>query len=262
MIICHTLSEIPSLPQPIGLSIGSFDGVHLGHRALFEFLRQKVSSQGTVAALTFANHPSQLFNSHAPTLQLCTLEHKLKLFKELGIDLVILIEFNAEFANKPFDVFLKELKERLSFAFVALGEDGCFGKDRQGKPEAVKLLAPLLDFEVEYLNKILWKDEPISSGRIRKALQEGNLAKVSALLGRSYSVFSPLSKKNGHYEVTASNLCLPPDGIYPMTVQGIVPTLQGQAEVYNGTKTIRLDFSIKTPSLSENPIEILLYRAS
>ncbi len=257
MIICHTLSKIPSLPKPIGLSIGSFDGVHLGHQALFRFLRQKVSSQGTVAALTFANHPSQLFNGHTPTLQLCTLEHKLKLFKELGIDLVILIEFNAEFAKQPFDAFLKELKQGIPFSFLALGEDACFGKDRQGKPDAVKALAPLLDFEVKYLNKMLWKDQPISSGRIRKALQEGNLAEVSALLGRSYSVFSSLSNKNGRYEVTASNLCLPPDGIYPMKVEGIVPTLQGQAAIYNGTKTIQLDFSVKTPFLSESPVEIL-----
>ncbi|MBS0652834.1 MAG: FAD synthetase family protein [Verrucomicrobia bacterium] len=257
MIICRNLSEIPSLPKPIGLSIGSFDGVHLGHQALFQFLRQKVSSDGTVAALTFANHPSQLFNGHAPTLQLCTLEHKLKLFKELGIDLVILIEFNAEFAKKPFDEFLKELKQRLPFSFLALGEDARFGKDRQGKPEAVKALAPFLNFEVEYLTKTLWKDQPISSGRIRKALQEGNLAEVSALLGRAYSVFSPLSNKEGRYEVAASNLCLPPDGIYPIQIRGIELPLQSQAAVYNGTKTIRLDISINVPSISENPIEIL-----
>ncbi len=259
MIICHSLSKISSLPQPIGLSIGSFDGVHLGHQALFQFLRHKVSSQGTVAAMTFANHPSQLFHGHAPTLQLCTLEHKLKLFKELKIDLAILIAFDADFANQPFDAFLKELKQHLPFSFLALGDDGCFGKDRQGKPDAVRALAPLLNFEVSYLNKMLWKDQPISSGRIRKALQEGKLAEASALLGRSYSVFSPICNKDGCYEVTASNLCLPPDGIYPMKIKEVKPILHGQAIICNRTKTIRLDFSIKTPSISKNPMEILFF---
>lgn len=259
MIICRSLNEIPSLPQPIGLSIGSFDGVHLGHQALFQFLRNKVTDQGTVAALTFANHPSQVFNGHAPTLQLCTLEHKLKLFKELCIDLVILIEFNAKFAQQPFDLFLKELRQHLPFSYLALGEDARFGKDRQGTSDAVKTLAPLLDFEVKYLDKTLWKDLPISSGRIRKALQEGNLDEVASLLGRNYSVFSSLNKRQGHYEIAASNLCLPPDGIYPMKVQEPAKGIDGHAEVCNETKTIRLDFLPNGHLLSQDPVEVLLF---
>ena len=257
MIICQSYQAIPSLPEPmpepIGLSIGTFDGVHLGHQALFQLLRQKVSPKGSVAALTFTQHPSQFFNVHAPTRLLCTLEHKLELLKALGVNLVILIEFNAAFAQQPFDQFLKEIKQHLPFSYLALGQNACFGKDRQGKPEAVKALEPHLHFEVNYLDKMVWDDQPISSGRIRNALQQGKLTEVASLLGRPYSVLAPLVVASGSLTMDTTDLCLPPDGTYSIRMGA----LQGEAVVSGKMNAIRLNFSTDPQLPSGSRVEII-----
>lgn len=254
MIICQSYDEIPSLATPIGLSIGTFDGVHPGHQVLFHFLRQKVSETGSVAALTFTNHPSQFFNHSAPTPLLCSLKHKLSLLQQLGVDLVVLTEFNADFAEQPFQEFLKKLKHSLPFSYLALGEDASFGKNREGNPESVKKIAPELNFEINYLPKILLEDQPISSGRIRSALEQGNLSEASKLLGRPYSLLLTAVSASDPLILDATHLCLPPDGVYPVRVQGTEPPFEGLATISNQSKTISLpcaDLALTEGSLIE-----------
>ena len=256
MIVARHFGEIPHLREPIGISMGTFDGVHLGHQALFNRLRQQVGSTGSIAALTFSNHPSELFKPHTPTPFLCTVEHKLKLFEAMGIDLVILIAFNSAFSKKPFDSFLQELKDALPFTFLTLGEGASFGKERRGNPDAVKALAPNLDIKVEYLPKTLKEGQPISSGRIRQAIQKGDLSEASALLGRPYSILSSYSKKGASYETSLPHLCLPPDGRYRVEVLSPSSSF-GEAEISNATKTIRLNLTELKGSIAEKSVEIL-----
>lgn len=249
MIISKSLEQIPSLKPPIGLTIGTFDGVHLGHQSLFCSLREKVSSQGTVAALTFSNHPSELFNGHAPTLQLCTLEHKLKLLQAFGVDFVLLLPFDQQLAKKPFDLFLQDLKSHIGFSYLVLGEEASFGKNREGKPEAVKALASRLQFQVEYIAKTQMDKAPVSSGRIRKALQMGNFDAVEALLGRPYSILIDLEQcplRNG--SIPLSNLCLPPPGEYRIQVKTTQTTIACSAILNSNQLSFQYNCS--------NPIEL------
>ena len=123
MHIVKNIESIPEMEQPCGLTLGSFDGMHLGHQSLIDDLKNHVDN-GSVAVFTFSNHPSHFLKNRLPTPFLCTLEHKLLLLKKAKINLVVLQEFDAEFSKIPYDVFLKNIKKHYPFSFFILGKRG------------------------------------------------------------------------------------------------------------------------------------------
>lgn len=203
MQVVNSLEEIPALASPIALSIGNFDGVHLGHQYIFNRLKQL----GTSVVFTFSNHPDEVL--HSPKPRLCTLEHKLHLFEIYGIDLVICIPFTKEFSTQTYEQFLKKLKTRLPFSFLIRGEGSTFGKDKGGDEAHVKALEKPLDFKAEYLKPFCFDGQPVSSGLIRQTLAKGDFQKMSHLLSRPYSIY-------GHPPFI--NLALPPQGKYPVRI--------------------------------------------
>lgn len=187
MKVVTELSQIPPFPKPIAVTIGSFDGVHLGHQHLLKKMRERVSSEGTVALLTFRNHPSQVLNNRPPVPQLTSIEQKLDLLEKAGVNLVLLLTFTEEFSKQPFEIFLKTLKDSLPFSYLVLGCGASFGKDRQGDEKHVKECAKHLGFKAEYIEKIQHNGSSISSGTIRSLIEQGEIAKASSLLGRPLS---------------------------------------------------------------------------
>ncbi len=179
MLTVTELKDIPKFPEPYGLTIGSFDGVHLGHLALLRHLRDKIGAKGTLAVLTFSNHPSDYFGK--PVRLLCSLEERLKLLEQAGVDLVILLEFNQELASKTYEQFLSEIHQKYPFSYLVLGKGSVFGNQRQGTEENVKNLGY---FAADYIDKTIINGEVVSSGKIRKYLSENNLPAASKLLGR------------------------------------------------------------------------------
>lgn len=156
------------------LTIGFFDGVHLGHQTLLKRLR----THPHATILTFSNHPKDLFNPPAPPL-LLPLSEKIALLKTYA-DEVIVLPFNHELANTPFDTLLSQF----DLSHLILGTGSVFGKNREGDEAAVRQYAKG-QFTVEYISKTLFEGEPISSSRIRKALASGNTNLAKQLLGRS-----------------------------------------------------------------------------
>ncbi len=179
MLIISDLNNIPPLPQPCGLTVGSFDGVHLGHLALLRHLRGKIGPNGTLAVLTFSNHPAEYFGR--PVRLICSLEERLKLLKQAGVNLVILLEFNKELASKTYDQFLSEIHQKFPFSYLVLGKGSAFGYQRQGTEENIKKLNY---FNSDYIDKTTIDGEVVSSGKIRKYLEEKNMPAASKLLGR------------------------------------------------------------------------------
>ncbi len=196
-------TSIPSSMPKTALTIGSFDGVHLGHQGLLAALKSK-GDHTTV--LTFSNHPLQILKPQSSLGFLCTLHQKLALLKDCGVDSVIIIPFSEEFASTPFDSFLS----RFSLSHLVLGEGSAFGKNREGNAENVQAFAEKQQFIAEFLPKVELDGEPISSRRIRAAVATGDFTLANRLLGRTYSVFFPEGKK----QTTEPNLCLPPNGRY------------------------------------------------
>lgn len=157
------------------LTIGFFDGVHLGHQALLKRLR----AYPHATILTFSNHPQSLFKPPAPQ-QIISLEEKLTLLKAYA-DEVISLPFTPEFAQTSFE----ELLSRFDLSAIVLGTGSVFGKNREGSEERVREYAAKHGIEIHYIPKTLFDGEPVSSSRIRKAFAEGNINLAHQLLGKS-----------------------------------------------------------------------------
>ena len=200
MNIYHTLSEIPPLKEPIHLSIGMFDGLHLGHQSL---LKNLTSNHGTSVVLTFINHPTEIFTPELKKPMLTTTSEKTELLKEHKIDGVITLSFTKEIAEMTYQMFLKEIHTSLPFKTLTIGKGDAFGKGREGDEEAIKAFAPSLGFVPHYIPKLTKDEKIISSSWIRACLQNGDLLKAEELLGRPIS-FSSIDKglmKPGTYKV-------------------------------------------------------------
>lgn len=156
------------------LTIGFFDGVHLGHQALLHKLRR----QPHTTILTFNNHPQSIISPPAPKL-LISLDEKLKLLKPFADELVVL-DFTKEFASTPY----YELLDQFDLSSILLGVGALFGKNREGNEENVRKYGREKGIEVEYFPKILFENQIVSSSRIRKAIEDQNINLVQQLLGR------------------------------------------------------------------------------
>ncbi len=220
MNLYHSISEIPPLSSPITLTIGNFDGLHLGHICLIKRLKELTKEGGTSVILTFANHPSEVLCPLKKIPVLSTPEHKLHLFKEYEIDATLLLTFTKEFADLPYETFINILREKLPFNHLILGKKAAFGKNRSGDQDHLESLAKSLDFNLEYLPKLSANGDPISSGRLRKLIQSSQLEEAHRLLGRPFSIY--FTKNNCQITRTGNliklatklNLCFPPSGLY------------------------------------------------
>ncbi|MDN3505807.1 MAG: FAD synthetase family protein [Simkaniaceae bacterium] len=185
MIILEDFNENTSPSRPCAMTIGSFDGVHLGHQKILQRLRDMVGPKGSVAVFTFSNHPTHVLPGRDPVMLICSKKEKLEFLEKCGVDVVYCIPFTLEFAKMTYAEFLQTLMKNCPFDFLVLGEGACLGKKREGTPELVTDLGAKLGFQTEYLSKLQEGESVISSGSIRKAIKEGNFKQASVLLGRT-----------------------------------------------------------------------------
>ncbi|WP_209391123.1 bifunctional riboflavin kinase/FAD synthetase [Chryseobacterium sp. RR2-3-20] len=176
--------------KPLALSLGMFDGVHLGHKCIMDELK-KVGSENNLetAVLTFWPHPRFVFKPDENLQLLNTLEEKSLLMEKYGINNLFLKEFDEEFRNLTGEEFVKQiLVEKLNVKYLIIGYDHSFGKNKSGNFELLQKLSKELDFEVEQMEAINIHENNISSTKIRKALLEGNILEANEMLGYHYSV--------------------------------------------------------------------------
>lgn len=257
MLLVLSIDDVPSIDQPCGLTIGSFDGVHLGHQTLLKQLRAKLPSNGILVVYTFSNHPSHHFTPNAPTPLICPPLQKAKLLEEYGADIVILVPFTQQFANTPYEQFLRHLKEKLSFSHLMLGTNATFGHKRQGNEENVKKIAPSLEFEVNYLPKLALHETPISSGFIRSLIARGAFHETQECLGRPYSLMGHLTSDQRLYTFPTHGLCLPPEGVYPVRIKTSSQMHLGRAQVTSQEQKIHLELLKENVSIGEKEVEVI-----
>lgn len=188
---------VGSLPSPLPraiLSVGNFDGLHLGHRAILETVISRARHCGGPAVVyTFDPHPrSVLHPERAPGL-LTTLEQKQELLEQAGVDVLIVEPFTREFAQTPPATFVREiLHRRIGPLEVYVGYDFHFGHDRQGSMRMLTELGPKLGFSVTIIPEVTVGGADLNSTRIRELLQAGEVEQAAALLGRPYAVRAPV----------------------------------------------------------------------
>lgn len=186
-----SLSLPPALDLTAGthVTIGNFDGVHLGHRALLERTRERATREGAPAvAVTFEPHPLEVLTPHAPP-RLSATSARLALLEDAGMDLVILVRFTREFAALTPEAFVRRLLlDGLRMRRLSLGHDFSLGRGRSGTPERLTAIGRDNGFSVHTLEPFTVNGTIVSSTRVRELLREGRPREAAAFLGRPYAV--------------------------------------------------------------------------
>lgn len=180
----HALASDLELPKT-AVTIGNFDGVHLGHQAMIQQLKQVAhAEQLKTLVIIFEPQPLEFFKGYDAPPRITSLREKVEYLKQLGVDYIAVAKFDDRFRNQSAKEFADLLKLTLNAQHLVLGDDFHFGKNRQGNSEFLKQYG----FQVENLGTVLLDGERVSSTRIRQTLQQGDLALAAKLLGRPYSI--------------------------------------------------------------------------
>ena len=182
-----------AVPAPLRggiVALGNFDGFHKGHQAVVARAVSRARAEGRPALVaTFDPHPVRFFAPDVPPFRLTTLDQRQRLFAEAGADAMLVFHFNAELASVMAPDFVTDyLVSRIGAAGVDTGEDFTFGKGRGGNVEVLKLLGQANRISVDSVSPVNDGGEPVSSSRIREALQAGDCETATSLLTRPFAI--------------------------------------------------------------------------
>lgn len=199
MRIYGSCDNAPLSDRRPAVTLGVFDGVHLGHRAIIGELARLAGERGAPSlAITFSNHPRTALGRSAPPA-ICGLEMRLRLLAEAGLDAAWVLPFTAEFAAMPGRDFAEEFfHRRLNAGAVALGESAVFGRGREGNAAALKEWAREWDCPVVAVPSLVMEGAVVSSTAVRLAVRDGRLERAARFLGRRVSVEGTVVHGQGH----------------------------------------------------------------
>ena len=214
------------------VTIGAYDGVHLGHRAVIRQVREKAVEVGAASVVvTFDRHPASVVRPESAPKLLTDAAQKLELLASTGVDATLVVPFDAsQSTESPADFVRRVLVDALAVRCVIVGEDFHFGHKRGGNVQLLRELAQQHDYEVvpvRLIGRDDGVDEPVSSTAIRRALAGGDVRRAAAMLGRDHEVRGTVGHgdqrgrtigfptANVHLEAA---LCLPADGVYAAVV--------------------------------------------
>jgi riboflavin kinase / FMN adenylyltransferase len=230
------LRDLEVLRKPLKnavITIGNFDGVHIGHQALFQKVIEKARAvQGTAVAMTFEPHPLQVLapGRHPPVITMP--EQKNALIGKTGIDVLICIPFTREFASHSARSFVVDLLiERLGMCAIVVGRDYSFGRNREGNLALLSEWAGELGFEVlviDWIHAPAGEPQRISSTQIRESVMNGNMDEARKMLGRPFQLRGTVGggrNRGGRLlgfptaNVRLQDELCPKQGIYAVTVE-------------------------------------------
>lgn len=254
MIIIHDLQELTKIPPYTVATIGNFDGVHLGHRAIFRRVVARArQAQGTATVITFTPHPLKLLAPERAPLLINTYEERERLIAASCIDLLVCLPFTSTLAALPATTFVTDLLlGKLGLKHLIVGYDYAFGRDRQGNVPFLQECGARYGFTVEVLPPITHGQEVYSSTRIRQLLQEGKVEAAAALLGRHFTLEGEVIHGAGRGQnlgFPTANLrtakeILPREGVYAVKVRHGTALLDGVANIG------------KNPTFGENELTV------
>src|SRR3989338_3161092 len=211
------------------VTIGVFDGVHIGHKAIIKKVAMRAKRIGAKSVVvTFDPHPLKVLRPRHFVPSLISLKHRVKLIKELGIDNVLVMKFSKKIASMPPEKFVNDIIiRRLNAKEIFVGEDFCFGKCAKGRADVLKAIGQMKGLKVSIIQHVKKERVIVSSSLIRRLVVSGQINKVSRLLGRQYSILGtvvggsklarllgyPTANINPHHEA------IPPCGVYTVKVR-------------------------------------------
>ena len=189
-MLIRSFSSSYSKKLPTIVTLGNFDGVHLGHQALLKNLVSIGQQQDLIpTVVTFEPSPQEFFMGDNAPSRLMTLREKYSLLRELGVIQIVCIRFNNAFASISAEQFIENiLVERLQTRHMLIGDDFRFGKNRVGDYSLLKSVGSKSNFKVQKWATVCYGEHRVSSSLIRTALQQGDLALAESIMGRPYSI--------------------------------------------------------------------------
>ncbi len=243
MDVFLNLDKLPPFKFPV-VTIGTFDGIHLGHQKLIHHLLEKKERFGGTALLaTFEPHPQLILNNRAGSIALLTtLEEKIFILQKFPIDAMLVIPFSKELAELSGESFIKEiLIQKIGLKDIVIGYDHAFGKNRSGNAETLRKMGAEYGFSVNVVEPVSLDGEIVKSTAIRQALQVGDVDHANAFLGRPYTFSGTVVKGEGrgknHLYPTANlhiqhpRKLIPANGVYVVRVHWFNRHLNGIANI-------------------------------
>lgn len=257
----HTnINDLGSIDKPI-VTIGTFDGVHAGHRIIINRIREIAAKrQGNAVLVTFEPHPRFLINPNHKLKLLTTLEEKIELLAELGLDHLVIAPFNKNFAEQEAKDYVEDfLIKKINPEVLVIGYDHHFGKNRSGSFNLLKSYAAKDHFELEEISKQLVDDAHVSSTAIRNALDKGDVKEACNLLQSNFLLTGKVVEgdQNGrtigfptaNLEIKSNKKLIPSNGVYAVRATvghesyGAVMNI-GHRPTINDDKELRLEVHI------------------
>jgi riboflavin kinase/FMN adenylyltransferase len=245
-------TENANIIRPTVLTLGVFDGLHLGHQKIMQTVVDRATAtDSTATAITFDPHPRAVLHPASAPPLLQTLDQRLANFEVLGIEQAIVMPFTREFAAKPAEDFLRDIvHQRLLAKEVYLGKGFAFGKDRGGNIDLLRTMSSELGFHADEVDEIRLRGNRISSSKIRELLAAGRINLARRMLGRPYGVEGVIIRGNrrGHTigfptaNLKPHNRVIPKFGVYAtatlldgvwrksITNIGVRPTFENEVE--------------------------------
>ncbi|MGL1930343.1 MAG: bifunctional riboflavin kinase/FAD synthetase [Desulfotalea sp.] len=234
------------------VTIGNFDGVHIGHQKLFKEVlhRARARKNGTSVAITFDPHPLNILRPEGIQL-ISSTEQKIELIEQAGIDVLLMIPFSKDFASTTAQYFVDRiLLDCLGIVELVVGYDYAFGRGREGNIDFLRLQGEKNGFPVTVVDAFYENEAPVSSTRIRRLVKNGDVASAASLMGRNYQIRGKVKhgQKRGGLEIgfPTANLGLEQEDLIPKF--GVyVAQIISDGDIYNGVMSIG-----RNPTFSEN----------
>ncbi len=231
------------------VTVGTFDGVHVGHQAIIRYLVNRANNQnGTSVVVTFSPHPREIVHGEEVPL-LTTIDERADALEALGVDRFIIIPFTLEFSRLAAEEFVEQvLVERIGIQEVVIGYDHAFGHDRRGDAELLEALGSRYGFSVDVIPPQVVEQHVVSSTQIREMIGRGQVSEAAQLLGRRYSLRGTVIKGDGrgaqigfptaNLQIDHPRKVIPAVGVYAVQVALLQSERDGEESLHPGMMNI------------------------
>jgi len=217
------------IPETV-ITVGTFDGVHLGHHRVLEEIAVRARNSGRRSLLvTFDPHPLEIVNPRAAPPLLTVGAERREILAQSKLDLLVMLAFDHRLSQYAPEQFVRLLIERFGLRELVIGHDHGFGRGRAGDVDLLRVLGRELGFAVDVVQEVTVDDRPVSSTRVRRAVAGGDLETAARLLARPYSALGSvvqgtargrtLGYRTVNLRLADSRKLLPPDGVYAVRVE-------------------------------------------